>query len=350
MRVQRASTLRARALRAHRRVCAFTVIAIAALLAASIASGCRQRPNDDAVAAETLSDEEQIGAFEEEKELAGGVTADGSSTVAPLATIAAELFRKQHPNVRVTVGISGTGGGFERFCRGETDLSNASRPIEEDERELCRKRGIEFVELQVANDGLSVVVNPANDWADCLTIGQLKRIWEPRSNVRTWNAIDEDFPGQRLSLFGAGTDSGTFDYFTEAIVGEEGESRTDYNATENDNVIVSGVAGSKGALGYVGLSYVEEAKRRVKAVEIDGGDGYVAPSAKTVQDGSYKPLSRPLLVYVKKAALARPEVEAFVTFMLDNERRLAERALFVPLTTEQIDRARTKLENAAIDA
>ena len=262
-------------------------------------------------------------------------------------SLAAERFRKEEPDVRVTVGISGTGGGFERFCRGETDISNASRPIEDDEKAKCEKKGIDFIELQVANDGLSVVVNPDNTWASCLTVDQLKRIWQPGSKVSTWKAVDDQFPDNELTLYGPGTDSGTFDYFTDAIVGEEGASRGDYTASEDDNVIVRGVAGDKGALGYLGLSYLESNKKKLKAVEIDGGDGCVAPSIETVQDGTYKPLSRPLFVYIKTKSLARIEVETFAAYLLDNAESLARGALFVPLTPDQLDEAYGVLDGAS---
>jgi phosphate transport system substrate-binding protein len=252
-----------------------------------------------------------------------------------------------HPDVQITVGVSGTGGGFERFCAGETDLSNASRAIEDDEKAACKAKGIEYVEFQVANDALTIVVNPENDWVDCLTVAQLKKIWDTGSKVKSWRDVDPSFPDVPMKLYGAGTDSGTFDYFTGAINGEEGRSRSDYSATEDDNVTVQGVAGDKGALGYFGLSYYEQNKDRLKALEIDGGDGCVAPSVETAQNGTYKPLSRPLFIYAKKASFARPEVQAFVEFILDNEREIAEAAQFVPLTDEQLTKAKADLAAAS---
>jgi phosphate transport system substrate-binding protein len=304
------------------------------VLLAILAAGCgRERPSD-AASTTTQSEEEAIGGFEEEA-LSGRIEADGSSTVAPLVTLAAERFRKQEPGVKVTVGVSGTGGGFERFCAGETDLSDASRPIEDEEKAACEKKHIQFRELQVANDGLTIVVNPDNDWVDCLTVDQLKKIWEPGSKVKSWKDVDDSFPDEKLELFGPGTDSGTFDYFTGAIVGEEGASRSDYSATEDDNVTVTGVAGSEGGIGYFGLSYYEENSDQLKAVEVDGGDGCVAPSAETVQDGTYTPLSRPLFIYPTQELLGRPEGAAFVEYYLDNATSIAEAALFVPLTEEQ---------------
>ncbi|MGH3142176.1 MAG: PstS family phosphate ABC transporter substrate-binding protein, partial [Gaiellales bacterium] len=239
------------------------------------------------------------------------------------------------------------GGGFERFCAGETDLSNASRPIEDDEESLCADEGIEYVELPVANDALTVVVNPENDWATCLTVEQLKSIWEPGSKVTSWQDVDATFPDEPLRLYGPGTDSGTFDYFTDVIVGEEGESRTDYQASEDDNVIIQGVKGDKGALGYFGFSYFEQNQDTVKAVAVDNGSGCVAPSVATAQDGTYAPLSRPLFVYAKKSSLEQPEVAEFLDYMLGNAAEIAEQADFVPLTSAQLAAAKVKL-NAAL--
>jgi phosphate transport system substrate-binding protein len=325
-------------------------LAVLAAVLAILAAGCgRERPSD-AAQTTTQSEEEAIGGFEDEA-LSGRVQADGSSTVAPLVTLAAERFRKQEPGVKITVGVSGTGGGFERFCAGETDLADASRPIKDEEKAACDEKRIQLRELQVANDGLTVVVNPDNDWVDCLTVDQLKKIWEPGSDVKSWKDVDDSFPDEKLQLFGPGTDSGTFDYFTGAIVGEEGASRSDYSATEDDNVIVNGVSAGKGALGYLGLSYVEQNKGKLKAVPVDGGDGCVAPSAETVQDGSYKPLSRPLFVYVAADTLEeRLEVTEFLTFLIENQSALARAALFVPMTDEQASKSLTAVEGAGIDA
>jgi phosphate transport system substrate-binding protein len=276
----------------------------------------------------------------------GTITADGSSTVGPFTTKAAEDF-KAEGGVDVTVGISGTGGGFERFCRGETDLSNASRPIKDEEAALCADEGIEFLEFEVAADALTNVVNQENDWAACLTVEQLKAIWEPGSKVENWNQVDPSFPDVPLRLYGAGTDSGTFDYFTDVIVGEEGASRTDYNASEDDNVTVQGVSGERGGLGYFGFSYFEENQDTLKAVEVDGGSGCVAASVASAQDGSYTPLSRPLFVYVKKSSFDdNQDVRDFVEFMLDNEQSIAEAARFVPLSAEQLAEQQAKFEDA----
>jgi phosphate transport system substrate-binding protein len=246
----------------------------------------------------------------------------------------------------VTVGVSGTGGGFERFCRGETDLSNASRPIKDEETAACEKAGVDYVEFQVANDALTVVVNKDNGWAQCLTVEQLATIWGPDSKVRNWNEVDPSFPDQKLSLFGPGTDSGTFDYFTDEINGDEGASRSDFSASEDDNNTVTGVAGEKGGLGYFGFSYFEENQDTLKAVEIDGGDGCVAPSVENAQNGTYSPLSRPLFIYAKTDALGKAEVEAFMRYVLDNGIEIAEASQFVPLTDEQLTKAQADLESA----
>jgi phosphate transport system substrate-binding protein len=276
----------------------------------------------------------------------GVITADGSSTVGPFVTRAAEDFRADG-GADVTVGISGTGGGFERFCAGETDLSNASRAIEEEEIALCKENGVEYVEFRVATDALTNVVNLENEWATCLTVDQLKAIWEPGSKVENWSQVDPSFPDVPLKLYGAGTDSGTFDYFTDAINGEEGASRSDYSATEDDNVTVQGVTGDKGALGYFGFSYFEENQDTLKALEVDGGGGCVAPSVETAQDDSYTPLSRPLFVYAKQSSFDDNEdVRDFVKFMLDNNDTIATEAKFVPLGDDQIAEQLAKHEDA----
>jgi phosphate transport system substrate-binding protein len=282
------------------------------------------------------------------EELSGTVKVDGSSTVAPLTTAAAEFFREEQSGVQVTVGTSGTGGGFEKFCAGETDISDASRPIDsEEEVPLCEEKGIEYAEIPVANDALTVVVSTENDWATCLTTEQLKAIWEPGSKVDSWKDVDPSFPDEKLELFGPGTDSGTFDYFTDVINGEEGASREDYQPSEDDNVIVQGVAGSKGGLGYFGYTYFEENSDQLKAVEVDSGGGCVAPSAETARDGSYAPLSRPLFIYPAKSSLDKPEVMAFVEFYLENDAEIAEAAQFIPLSEEQKGEAQSAFDSLA---
>jgi phosphate transport system substrate-binding protein len=276
----------------------------------------------------------------------GVITADGSSTVGPFVTKAAEDFKAQG-GADVTVGISGTGGGFERFCAGETDLSDASRPIEEDEIALCEENGVGYVEFRVATDALTNVVNVENDWATCLTVEQLNAIWKPGSKVTNWNQVDSSFPDEPLKLFGPGTDSGTFDYFTAEINGEEGASRSDYQASEDDNVLVQGVSGERGGLGYFGFSYFEENQDKLKALEVDGGDGCVAPSAETAQNDTYTPLSRPLYVYVKQSSFDENEdVRDFVKFMLDSNESIATEAKFIPLSQSQVAEQLQKYEDA----
>jgi phosphate transport system substrate-binding protein len=294
-----------------------------------------------ALAATACGDDDENGGGGGGSDLSGTIKIDGSSTVAPLSEAAAELFQAENPKVRVTVGTSGTGGGFEKFCAGETDISDASRPIKDDEEvPICKKNGVAYEEVQVANDGLAVVVNPGNDFAKCLTVDQLKKTWDKDSKVKNWKDVDPKFSDLEMELFGAGTDSGTFDYFTEAINGEEGRSRTDYNATEDDNVTVQGVEGSEGGIGYFGLSYAQQNEGKVKAIEVDGGSGCVAPTPDTVQSGEYKPLSRPLFIYPSDKALKRPEVKAFVEFYLDNQDKITEQALFVPMTPEQLKKSK----------
>ena len=266
--------------------------------------------------------------------LTGSVAIDGSSTVAPLSEAAADMFRDVEPGINVTVATSGTGGGFKAFCAGETDISDASRPIKDEEIATCEAAGIEYTEIVIANDGLSVVVNPENDWATSLTVEQLNTIWSPDSEgkIMNWNQVDPSFPDVPLVLFGAGTDSGTFDYFTDAINGEEGAIRADYSPSEDDNVTIQGVQGDKGAMGFFGLSYVEENPDAIKAVEVEG----VYPSKETVQNGTYTPLGRELYIYVNNAKYAESEaLRAFVDYYLENEATIAEAALFIGLTDVQ---------------
>jgi phosphate transport system substrate-binding protein len=283
-------------------------------------------------------------------QLSGRIQVDGSSTVGPLIQAAAQGFRQEQSDVDVTVGISGTGGGFERFCAGEIDISNASRPIKDDEEApLCQKNGVEYTEIQVATDALTIVVNSENDWVDCLTVDQLKKIWEPTAEgkVTSWSDIDPAFPDEELLLAGPGTDSGTFDYFTDEIVGEEGASRSDYQPSENDNVIVQAVSGEKGGLGYFGFSYYEQNQEALKAVAVDGGSGCVEPSIQAAQSGDYSPLSRPLFIYVNNEAMQRPEMAGFVDYIVGNAQTIAEDALFVPLNEEQLTASKAKVEQAA---
>jgi phosphate transport system substrate-binding protein len=256
--------------------------------------------------------------------LSGAVEIDGSSTVFPITEAVAEEFRGAEGDVQVTVGVSGTGGGFERFCAGETDISDASRPIsqtDEDEVPVCTANNIEYIEIPVAYDGLSVVVHPDNDWLTCITVEELNKMWAPEAEgvVTQWSDVNPAWPAEDIKLFGPGTDSGTFDYFTGAINGDEGASRADYTPSEDDNVLVQGVAGDKYALGYFGLAYLEENLGSIKGVQVDGGGGCVEPTAATVESGEYAPLSRPLFIYVnKEAADTKPQVAAFVDYYLEN--------------------------------
>ncbi|GAB4472135.1 MAG: PstS family phosphate ABC transporter substrate-binding protein [Elainellaceae cyanobacterium] len=268
---------------------------------------------------------------------------DGSSTVFPITEAMAEEFMKINRGINVTVGISGTGGGFNKFCAGETDISNASRPIKQSEIDKCKAAGIEYIELPVAFDALTVVVNPRNNWVTSLTTAELKKIWEPGSTVNNWNQVRSSFPNRVMRLYGAGTDSGTFDYFTEAINGKAGDSRGDYTASEDDNVLVQGVAQDEGALGYFGFAYYEENQNRLKAVAIDNGNGPVAPSRANVENNTYVPLSRPIFIYVSERAAQRPEVRQFVSFYLSNP-QLVDETGYIRLPQEGYTLARGLLE------
>jgi phosphate transport system substrate-binding protein len=276
-------------------------------------------------------------------ELSGNIRIDGSSTVGPFAQAAAEEFQAQNPDVRITVGTSGTGGGFEKFCAGETDISNASRPIDEEEEvPLCEKENVTFKEVQVANDGISVVTNPSMK-VECMTTEQLKQLWEQGSKVKSLSDVDPKFPDTTLSLFGPGTDSGTFEFFTEEINGEEGNTRKDYQPSEDDNVLVQGVEGEEGGLGYFGFSYYEQNQDKLNLVQVDAGDGCIAPSSETIADGSYKPLSRPLFMYPSGEAQKKPQVKAFLDYVVENYQTIAEASAIVPMSQTQADEAKTAL-------
>ena len=279
--------------------------------------------------------------------LSGVVQIDGSSTVFPVAEAVAEEFQIAHPDVRVTVGFSGTGGGFERFCGGETDISNASRPIDGDERDACAAAGVEFTEVPVAWDGLSVIVNPANDFVECLTVQELRRIWQPNSTVRTWRDVRSSWPAEEINLYGPGTDSGTFDYFTETINGETGASRPDFQASEDDNILVQGVAGDRYALGYFGYAYYTENASRLKLVAVDGGSGCVLPSDETIEDGTYAPLARPLHMYVKHSSLEEPAVRAYMEFLLLNASELVPTTGYHALSDAEYQAALDEIVEAA---
>jgi len=265
---------------------------------------------------------------------AGTIKIDGSSTVFPITEAVAEEFQAEtHGAVRVTVGISGTGGGFKKFCRGETDISDASRPILAKEMESCRAEGVDYYELPIAYDALTVVINPKNDWVKNLTVADLKKIWAPESQgkVMTWNQVRPEWPNTPLTLYGPGSDSGTFDYFTEAVNGKAKSSRGDFTASEDDNVLVQGVANDKGALGYFGFAYYEENASKLKAVAIDGGKGPVLPSIEGVKNGTYQPMSRPLFIYINTKAVERPEVKQFIEFYLKNAPTLVSDVKYIPL-------------------
>jgi phosphate transport system substrate-binding protein len=276
------------------------------------------------------------------------ITADGSTAVAPLLMEAAEQFRLEHEDFRIDVTSSGTGGGVERFCAGETDIATAARPIDEDEAEACAEAGVRYVELHVANDGFAVAIHRPilYDWVTCLTVEQLRRIWEPDSRITNWNQVDPAFPDVPLRLYGPAADTGRFNYFTFVINGERGASRTDYAATEDDNNTVEGIADDKGALGYFRYTYYEAHRDRLKALAVDGGQGCVAPSIETIQNGTYKPLSRPLYAYVKRSSLESKPVRQFITYFVEHAQRIALNTRLAPLSSEQASAQARKLRRA----
>jgi phosphate transport system substrate-binding protein len=283
--------------------------------------------------------------------LSGSISIDGSSTVQPFAEAAAELFNEENPDVNITVGAAGTSGGFEKFCAGETDISDASRSIEPEEVKACKDGGVEYTEVQVANDGISVVTNPALS-ISCLSTDQLKQLWET-DEVTNYSELGDDadsgeaIPDAEVSLYGPGTDSGTFDYFTDVINGEEGVSRKEYQASEDDNVLVQGVSGDQNGLGYFGFSYYEQNQDALNLVSVDDGSGCVAPSTETIQDGSYTPLSRPLFMYPSAEAISRPEVAGFMQYVVDNYDSIAEAALIVPMDDSQASDAQSAVQEAS---
>ena len=267
------------------------------------------------------------------------VKADGSSTVLPITEAVAEEYRNEDSTVNVIVGKSGTGGGFKMFSHGEIDICNASRPISDGEKEACAANDIEYVAFEIAYDGLAVCVNPKNDWCDCLTVEQLKSIWQPDSAVKNWSDVDSAWPEEEIELYGPGVDSGTFDYFTEVINGETRKSHDDYTQSEDDNVLVTGVAGDRASLGYFGLAYYEENQDKLKLLGIDAGDGTcVKPTAETVRGSTYRPLSRPLFIYVRKTSLSRPEVKEFVEFYLRNVGKVVADTGYVAVPDETAQR------------
>lgn len=276
-------------------------------------------------------------------ELRGTVSLDGSSTVYPISEAIAEEFLSVAPRVRVTVGVSGTGGGFKKFLSREIDINDASRTIKNSEVEEARANGIDYLEIPVAFDGLSVVVNPNNTWVDYLTVDELRMIWQPGSMVDSWDDIRPNWPQLPIRLYGPGTDSGTFDYFTEAVNGESGASRPDYTASEDDNVLVQGISGDENALGFFGYAYYIENQDNLKIVPIDEGNGPVAPTAQSINDGTYSPLSRPIFVYLNTDSLARPEVRSFVDFYIDNAAGIASEVGYIELPEEMYQASRDAL-------
>lgn len=286
------------------------IAALALLLGPGLAATASARPQDN---------------------LSGKVQLDGSSTVFPISEAVAEEFGKDHRKVRVTVGLSGTGGGFKKFCQGDTDINDASRPIKESEEQACAKIGVNYIELPVAFDGISIVVNPQNTWCKDITVDELKRIWQPASTVKKWSDIRADWPAEEIRLYGPDTDSGTFDYFTEEVVGQARACRPDYTASADDNVLVAGVSGDKYALGYFGFAYYAENTDKLKAVPVNSGSGPVMPTLASIGNGSYTPLARPIFIYVSTKAYVRPEVKEFVRYYLANAKELVKEVGYVPL-------------------
>ena len=278
------------------------------------------------------------------KKVSGAISGDGSSTVFPITEAVAEEFKKVQPDVNVTVGISGTGGGFKKFCNGETDFSDASRPIKDEEKQACAAKTIDYVEFQIGFDGLSIITNPSNDFVDCLTTAELKAIWSPDSKVNNWKDVRAGFPDKALKLYGPGTDSGTFDYFTEVINGTAKSSRSDYTASEDDNVLVQGIEGDNGGLGYFGFAYYEENASKLKLLGVDSGSGCIEPAGDTILANTYKPLSRPLFVYVKKTALQRPEVKEFIRYFLTDGRPLIDEVGYVQSPDDVYQKDLAKLQ------
>jgi phosphate transport system substrate-binding protein len=287
--------------------------------------------------------------------LKGMVAADGSSTVYPITEAVSEEFQKANRDVRVTVGISGTGGGFKKFCSGETDISDASRPIKPSEVELCEKNKIQYIELPVAYDGLAVIVNPQNTWADCIKVKELKAMWEPQAQGRIskWSQVRPGWPDSEIHLFGAGVDSGTYDYFTEAIVGKEHSSRGDFQSSEDDNTIVQGIASDRLALGFFGVAYYAENKDKLKLIGIDdendeNGKGCIHPSTESVEKGLYQPLARPLFIYVRKDAAEKPQVNAFTKFYIEKAAELVGEVGYIALPKEAYQLALQRFEKRIV--
>ena len=314
---------------ARRLIGALFVGLVAAMAMAACGSG------DGSSSAAATSTAVNKAASAPENSLEGTVEIDGSSTVAPVTEAVAEEYRKFQDSVLVNVGISGSGGGFKRFTAGETDISDASRVIRDTEAATAAENGIEYYGLLVGVDGLSVMVNLQNDFVTCMTVEQLKTLWEPESSVDSWNDLDASWPDRKINLYGPGTDSGTFDYFTEEVMGEAKLSRADYTRSEDDNVLVQGISGDRNALGYFGFAYYAQNSDKLKLVAVDSGDGCVTPSLASIADGTYAPLSRPLFIYVSKASLQRPEIRDFVEFYMLNAAQLTEEVGYVPLSAQE---------------
>ena len=313
---------------------------VAALALATTAAACGDDENESGASGGGDQAEGPSG-------LTGSIAIDGSSTVQPFAESAAESFGENNPDVKITVGGAGTGDGFEKFCRGETQISDASRPIEDDEKAACEKEGVAYTELQVANDGITVVTNKDTQ-IDCLTTDQLKEVFGPDAKATKYNEIDPKLPDQEISLFTPGSESGTYDFFTDEINGEEGVQREKgVQTSADDNQTVTGVEGQAGAMGYFGFSFYEQNQDKLNAVAVDGGSGCVKPSSETIQDGSYKPLARPIFMYVNNAELKKPEVKGFLQYAVDNQQTVSEAAKIVPMSTEQQDKSKQAITAAA---
>ncbi|MDQ3710445.1 MAG: PstS family phosphate ABC transporter substrate-binding protein [Actinomycetota bacterium] len=316
------------------------LLALVGILA-MLAAGCGNAPGEEGTGQEAAAEE---GEGEGEGDaLSGAIEVDGSSTVEPLTNAVAEEYAAEQPDVRVNVGVSGTGGGFERFCAGETDISDASRAIEEDEVALCEEAGIEFTELQVGVDALAVVTNPETDWVECLTIDELTTIFGPDDPASNWSEVNSEFPDEPLEVFAPGTDSGTYDFMVEDVLGLE-ESRQDYNASEDDNVIVTGIQGTPGSWGFFGFAFFQANEDSLKALEVDGGEGCVAPTLETAQDESY-PLIRPLFIYVKNESYQRPEVADFVDYYIETVNGVIESVGYVPMPEDRFAETQSNLES-----
>lgn len=326
------------------RIAFFALIVVAGMLLLAACGG----DDDDDDGEDSSGGGTEVTATEDggDMELSGSIDIDGSSTVFPISEGVAEEFSREYSDVRITVGFSGTGGGFEKFCAGDTQISDASRPVKDEEIDACADNGIEMTEFRVAIDGLSVVVNPSNDWVTCLTVEQLTAMFGPDSTVETWADVDPSWPDEEISFYIPGTDSGTFDYFTETIGGESGATRTDnIQTSEDDNVLVTGIEGDENGIGYFGYAYYVENQDRVKVVEIDGGDGCVEPTDETVNNGTYQPLSRPLFIYVRNDALAEdPVVQAFVRYYMTEGRVVISQVGYVEYPDEIYEENLAKID------